>query len=188
MKRLFLAIPIKTNNNGFIPLIEGLKLRLSHEQRINWVKPQNIHLTLKFIGDTHPDEIPQIIENIDIMVKRHKCFTMNFNSTGIFGSRYAPRVLWLGMQNTPQELYDLEEDTLSTFDKLGFIRDRQNFVPHITLCRIKDLCEKQYFQKIVAGIEQKPYIEQNVNEIILFQSILRPEGAIYKKIKGFDLK
>ena len=69
------------------------------------------------------------------------------------------------MQNTPQELYDLEEDTLSAFDKLGFIRDRQNFVPHITLCRIKDLCEKQYFQKIVAGIEQMSYINQNVDEI-----------------------
>lgn len=188
MKRLFLAIPIKTNDNGFVPLLEGLKRQLSHEQRINWVKPQHIHLTLKFIGDTHPDEIPKIIESIDALSKHHKSFNMNFNRTGVFGSRYAPRVLWLGMQNTPQELYDLEEDTLSAFDKLGFIRDRQNFVPHITLCRINDLCEKQYFQKIVAGIEQMSYINQNVDEIILFQSILRPEGAIYKKIKSFALK
>ena len=89
------------------------------------------------------------------------------------------------MQNTPQELYDLEEDTLKAFDNIGYLRDRQNFVPHITLGRIKELCEKQYFQKIVSGIEQKSYIKQEVNEIILFQSILRPEGAIYKELKRY---
>ncbi len=187
MKRLFLAIPIKTTDNDFIPLLNGLRSQLAHEKRINWVKPNNIHLTLKFIGDTRQDEVSKIIEGVGEMLKRHKSFTMDFNRTGIFGSRYAPRVLWLGMQNTPQELIDLEEDTLTTFDELGFLRDRQNFVPHITLGRIKDLCEKQYFQKIVAGIEQKSYISQEVNEIILYQSILRPEGAVYREIKKFRI-
>ena len=187
MKRLFLAIPIRTDNSGFIHLLEGLKRQLAHEKRISWVKPQHIHLTLKFIGNTPNEDIPKIIESVGEMLRNHKKFTMDFNRTGIFGSRYAPRVLWLGMQNTPQELYELEEDTLSAFDKLGYLRDRQNFVPHITLGRIKELCEKQYFQKIVAGIEQKSYITQEVNEIILFQSFLRPEGAVYKVIKKFEL-
>ena len=187
MKRLFLAIPIKTNDNGFIPLLDGLKRQLAHEKRINWVKPDNIHLTLKFIGSTPNEDIPKIIDAVDDMLKNHKSFTMDFNRTGIFGSRYAPRVLWLGMQNTPQELYDLEEDTLTAFDNIGYLRDRQNFVPHITLGRIKELCEKQYFQKIVSGIEQKSYIKQEVNEIILFQSFLRPEGAVYKEIKKFRM-
>ena len=188
MKRLFLAIPIKTNDNGFIPLLEGLRRQLAHEKRINWVKSEHIHLTLKFIGNTPNEDIPKIIDGVGEMLQNHKSFTMDFNRTGIFGSRYAPRVLWLGMQNTPQELYDLEEDTLSTFDKLGYLRDRQNFVPHITLGRIKELCEKQYFQKVVAATEQKSYIKQEVNEIILFQSILRPEGAYYKEIKNFELR
>ena len=188
MKRLFLAIPIKTDDNGFIPLLEGLRRQLAHEKRINWVKPEHIHLTLKFIGNTPNEDIPKIIDGVGEMLRSHKSFTMDFNRTGIFGSRYAPRVLWLGMQKTPQELYDLEEDTLSTFDKLGYLRDRQNFVPHITLGRIKELCEKQYFQKVVAATEQKSYIKQDVNEIILFQSILRPEGAFYKEIKKFELR
>lgn len=91
------------------------------------------------------------------------------------------------MNNTPQQLFDLEEDTLSAFDKLGYHCDRQNFVPHITLGRIKELCEKQYFQKIVSGIEQKTYIRQDVDEIILFQSVLRPECAVYKELKKFEI-
>ncbi|MDY6437239.1 MAG: RNA 2',3'-cyclic phosphodiesterase, partial [Bacteroidales bacterium] len=127
------------------------------------------------------------IEAVGKMLERHHPFVMDFNRTGIFGSRYAPRVLWLGMQQTPEQLLNLAEDTLDTFDKIGFPRDRQNFVPHITLGRIKELCEKQYFQKVVQAIEQKTYIRQEVTEVILFQSILRPDGAVYKIVKKWNL-
>lgn len=187
MKRLFLAIPINTENNGFAPLVNDLRNRLSHEKMINWVRPTNIHLTLKFIGETPPQDEPKIIEAVSKVVENHHSFTMDFNRTGIFGARYAPRVLWLGMQQTPDELLRLEEDVLKAFDGIGYQRDRQNFVPHLTLGRIKDLCEKQYFQKVVQAIEQKTYIHQEVNEIILFQSILRPDGAVYKIVKKWNL-
>ena len=187
MKRLFLAIPIQTENNGFVPLINDLRNRLAHEKLINWVRPTNIHLTLKFIGETPPQDEPKIIEAVSKVVENHHSFSMDFNRTGIFGARYAPRVLWLGMQQTPDELLRLEEDVLKAFDSIGYQRDRQNFVPHLTLGRIKDLCEKQYFQKVVQAIEQKTYIHQEVNEIILFQSILRPDGAVYKIVKKWNL-
>lgn len=187
MKRLFLAIPIETRGNGFAPLIEDLRKRLSHEKLINWVRPTNIHLTLKFIGETPPQDEPKIIEAVSKVLENQKNFTMDFNRTGIFGARYAPRVLWLGMQQTPDELLKLEESVLTAFDNIGYQRDRQNFVPHLTLGRIKDLCEKQYFQKVVQAIEQKTYIHQEVNEVILFQSILRPEGAVYKVMKKWSL-
>lgn len=187
MKRLFLAIPINTENNGFAPLVNDLRNRLSHEKMINWVRPTNIHLTLKFIGETPPQDEPKIIEAVSKVVENHHSFSMDFNRTGIFGARYAPRVLWLGMQQTPDELLRLEKDVLKAFDGIGYQRDRQNFVPHLTLGRIKDLCEKQYFQKVVQAIEQKTYIHQEVNEIILFQSILRPDGAVYKIVKKWNL-
>jgi 2'-5' RNA ligase len=188
MKRLFLAIPIQTENNGFAPLVDDLRRRLSHEKMINWVKPTNIHLTLKFIGETPPQDETKIIDAVTKVLENQKSFTIDFNRTGIFGARYAPRVLWLGMQQTPGELLNLEEKILTAFDDIGYLRDRQNFVPHLTLGRIKDLCEKQYFQKVVQAIEQKSYIRQEVNEIILFQSILRPEGAVYKVVKSWKLK
>jgi len=187
MKRLFLAIPIETQNNGFVPLLDDLRKRLSHEKMINWVRPTNIHLTLKFIGETPPQDEPKIIEAVTKVIENHRSFTMDFNRTGVFGSRYAPRVLWLGMQQTPEELLNLEEDVLTTFDSIGYQRDRQNFVPHLTLGRIKNLYEKQYFWKVVQAIEHKSYIRQEVREVILFQSILRPDGAVYKVIRKWNL-
>lgn len=188
MKRLFLAIPIETKNNGFATLVDKLRTSLAHEKTINWVRPGNIHLTLKFIGETPPQDEPKIIEAVSKVIESQESFKMDFNRTGIFGARYAPRVLWLGMQHAPDELINLEEAVLAAFDNIGYQRDRQNFVPHLTICRIKGLCEKQYFQKVVQAIEQKTYIHQEVREIILFQSILRPEGAVYKVMKKWTLQ
>ena len=187
MKRTFLAIPIN-GGTDFPALSQGLQRNLQHEKRnINWCKTDQIHLTLKFVGDTPDQDISKIIEACQKVAQNHQPFTVDFNRTGIFGSNHSPRVLWLGMKDEPKALYDLEEDILDAFDSVGYLRDRQNFVPHITLGRIKDLCEKQYFWKVITAIEQKSYIHQEVKDIILFQSILRPEGAIYKVLKKWEL-
>ena len=188
MLRLFLAIPINPRDNGFNPLVEDLKKRLSHEKMMSWSKTSNIHLTLKFLGNTFPQDKERIIAAMDEVFENQHSFTLDFNRTGIFGSRYAPRVLWLGMQQTPDELTALSETVLDAFDNIGFLRDRQNFVPHITLARIKSLCEKQYFQKVVQAIEQKTYIRQEVNEVVLYRSFLRNEGPFYRVIKKWKLK
>lgn len=187
MKRLFLAIPINIKSSLASDLANTLRRQLGHEKFINWVRLDNVHLTLKFIGNTFPYDEPKIIDAVTEMMQSHNTFDMVFDNVGIFGSHYAPRVIWLGMKNTPQQLLSLADDVLDTFDKIGFPRDRQNFVPHLTLARIKKLYDKEYFTKIIAAVEQKPYISQNVNEVILFQSILRTEGPIYKIEKSWHL-
>ena len=166
----------------------GLQRDLQHERRnINWCKTDQIHLTLKFVGDTPDEDIPEIIAACQEVAKRHQPFTMDFNRTGIFGSRHAPRVLWLGMKDEPKALYDLEDDVLDAFDRIGYLRDRQNFVPHITLCRIKQLVDKDYFRQIHEDIEQKTYIHADVNDIVYYQSFLQPTGAYYKVLKKMPL-
>ena len=112
---------------------------------------------------------------------------MDFDHTGIFGSNGTPRVLWLGMNKVPQALYELEDDVLDAFDQLGYLRDRQNFVPHLTVCRIKSLVDKKFFQQIYNGIEQKTYLHADVKELIYYQSFLQPTGPFYKVLKRFPL-
>ncbi len=187
MKRLFLAIPINIKTSPASELANNLRQRLKHETFVNWVQLNNVHLTLKFIGNTFPQDELRIIDAMNEVFGRHQAFDMVFDNVGVFGSRYAPRVVWLGMRNTPQQLISLADDVLDTFDRIGFPKDRQNFVPHLTLARIKNLYDKEYFTKTIQSIEQKPYISQTVNEIILFQSILRPEGAIYKVVKSWHI-
>ena len=187
MKRTFLAIPIPVGTE-FPALTQRLQRNLEHERRnINWCKPDQIHLTLKFVGDTPDQDVPKIIEACQKVAQRHQPFTMDFNRTGFFGSNRSPRILWLGMKDEPKALYDLEEDILDAFDDLGYLRDRQNFVPHLTVCRIKNLIDKPFFLQICNGIEQKTYLHADVKEIVYFQSFLQPTGAFYKTLRRIPL-
>ena len=185
-KRTFLAISIPCGTE-FPAMVERLKKNLQHEKYINYVKTNQIHMTLKFLGSTPVDDIPAIIETCQKVAKRHQPFTMDFDRTGLFGSNNVPRVLWLGMNDQPQALFDLEADLLDAFDYLGYLRDRQNFVPHLTVCRIKSLVDKQFFLKIYNTIEPKTYLHADVKELVYFQSILQPTGPIYKVIKSLPL-
>lgn len=185
-KRTFLAISIPCSTE-FPAMVERLKKNLQHEKYINYVKTNQIHLTLKFLGSTPVNDIPAIIEACQKVAQRHQPFTMDFDRTGFFGSNNVPRVLWLGMNDQPQALFDLENDLLDAFDDLGYMRDRQNFVPHLTVCRIKSLVDKQFFLKICNTIEQKPYLHADVKELIYYHSILQPTGPIYKVIKRIPL-
>ena len=185
-KRTFLAIRIPTTT-AYSDLVERLKRNLTHEQYINYCRPENIHLTLKFLGNTPEDDIPAIIEACQKVARRHQPFTMDFDRTGLFGSNRVPRVLWLGMTEQPKTLFDLEADLLDAFDDLGYLRDRQNFVPHLTVCRIKSLVDKTFFQKTYDGIEQKTYLHADVKELVYYQSFLQPTGPFYKVLKKIPL-
>ena len=187
MKRTFLAIHIPVGEE-YPALVERLQRNLEHEQRnINWCKTNQIHLTLKFVGDTPDSDVPKIIDACQQVAQRHQPFAMDFNRTGIFGSNHSPRVLWLGMKDEPKALYALEEDVLDAFDSLGYLRDRQNFVPHLTVCRIKTLVDKPFFQQVYRGIEQKTYLHADVKEMVYLQSFLQPTGAFYKTLKRIPL-
>ena len=187
MKRLFLAIPINIGED-FQTLFNELHRNLAHEHNINWVNNKQVHLTLKFIGNCSYENEIHIIDAVGKMLENYHPFEINFDKVGIFGSRYAPRVLWLGPTINPETLISLANTTLTTFDNIGFERTTENFVPHLTLCRIKSLCDKQYFQKVIHNIEPKTFIHQQVDKIILFQSILEPTGAVYKIEKEWMLK
>ena len=185
-KRTFLAISIPCGTE-FPALVQRLKKNLTHEKYINYCRPENIHLTLKFLGSTPVDDIPAIIEAVQTVAKKHQPFTMDFDRTGFFGNNRVPRVLWLGMNDQPRALFDLENDLLDAFDDLGYLRDRQNFVPHLTVCRIKSLVDKQFFMQIYNSIEQKTYLHADVKELVYFQSFLQPTGPFYKVLKKIPL-
>ncbi len=186
MKRTFLAIPIKPGKE-FEALSDSLKDNLTHEKLINWCRSDIIHLTLKFVGETQDHEVPEIIDAVQKVAMRHHPFAMDFDRVGLFGSNGTPRVLWMGMKDEPKALYDLESDLLDAFDEIGFLRDRQNFVPHLTVCRIKNLTDKKFFQQIYNAIEPKTFIHTDVNELVYYQSFLQPTGPYYKPLKRIPL-
>ena len=126
MKRLFAAIKVIPDDN-FMKLYYRL-LKDLDGNHINWVKPDNMHITLKFFGETEESRIGGICEIMDGISLIHKPFSFHLKDIGIFGSRYKPRVIWFGIEN-PEQIINLGVDLLQKLETAGFENDRQNFVP-----------------------------------------------------------
>ena len=146
---------------------------------IKWVKPEIIHVTLKFFGETEEQKIPGISNVLREVAGRHERFNTELVNVGIFGSSYDPRVIWFGMQKA-EPLKALAEDVLKSVEQIGWERDRQNFVPHLTIARIKYVPDKRLFQKVIDENKNAFIQEVSVAEFHLYESILFKEGPVYR--------
>jgi len=184
MKRLFVAVKIhpspeliKTYNS----LRSGLKFC-----HITWVKPESIHVTLKFFGETEEKRIPEISRVLKEVALRHQTFTSELVNVGIFGSSYSPKVIWFGIEKA-EPLKKLGMDVLRSLESIGWEPYRQNFVPHLTIGRIKEIPDKQLFQKMIDEHKKTRMQEFSVREFYLYESILNRDGAIYKVLETYKL-
>lgn len=182
MKRLFAAIKISPDEN-FLKIYYDLIKRLGNES-IKWVEPQNFHLTLKFFGEIADEDVDVICRELESVSLALTPFYISIRKTGVFGSRYNPKVIWFGIEDDGQQA-KLAEKVLSGMDKSGFPRDRQNFVPHLTVGRIRRLSDKQHFQKTIKKFAEANLMEMQVNEIYLYESHLKPDGPVYETVNKF---
>jgi 2'-5' RNA ligase len=184
MKRLFAAIHIIPGKE-FLELYASLMRGLRFAE-IKWVKPQNLHITLKFFGETYPDRIPDINRVLKEISISHKPFSFTIGGTGIFGASYNPKVIWFGIDNAT-ELISLGKDVLSAVEEIGWERDRQNFRPHLTVGRVKNANDKQLFQKMIDEHNKAFIQEVSVIEFRLYESLLHRDGPVYKVLENFKL-
>lgn len=184
MKRIFAAIKINPDEQ-LMKLYYGLKGACKYD-KINWVNPENIHITLKFFGETDEYLIPKINTGLQSIATRHKSFKLQLKGTGVFGSFYKPRVIWLGIAENPA-LASLGQDILDEMDQIGFKKDRQNFVPHLTLGRIKFTDNKERFFDLVEKHKEEEVALTTIREFQLFESQLSSSGPSYTKLGSFEL-
>lgn len=185
MKRIFAAIKIQPSEI-FINTYFQLKSNLKNE-KIKWVELENIHITLKFFGETDESKIESIKELLAVITQQHSSFFLNLKDVGIFGSSYKPKVIWFGIEKSKQ-LFTLANDLLDQVESLGFKRGRQNFIPHITIGRIKYLDDKKRFQKMISKFKSVEIQEQKIGQFYLIESILTPKGPDYNILKSFPLQ
>ena len=185
MKRLFIAIHIQPSVE-FISFYEELRKDLRFA-RITWVKPENMHITLKFFGETSGDKIPVIKGMMELVASLHHPFEIRLKDVGVFGSSYQPRVVWVGLENA-EALRSLGLNVLEGAEQIGWERDRQNFVPHLTIGRIKEAVDKRLFNRVISKYKGIYLQEERIERIILYESILRKEGPNYVALHSHLLK
>ena len=185
MKRLFIAIKINPDKE-FLNQTHLLEASLQHE-RIKWVEDNNIHVTLKFFGETEEKKIPGIIAVLRNVASASPAFAFSLRTLGIFGSSYDPKVIWIGIEPY-QELVTLMQKLQQEMKPLGFEPDRQNLVPHLTLGRIKSLKDKSLFQRTIDHYKAISSTMESAESFILFESILKKEGPTYVTIETFHME
>jgi len=185
MKRLFIAIDTELSSE-----FQALTQQLQHELRnddIVWVKSHLQHLTLRFLGETPEAKIEPIANALATIANATSPFALQLDKMGVFGSKYAPDILWYGFSDFLlfKNLFEnLEKELL----QIGFQENYGNFMPHITVGRIKKVDNKKRFWGAIE--KRKPHFSQTIPvcKIQLIQSKLLNNGPIYKTLFEFKLK
>ena len=182
--RTFLCFPapmeVKSKKNMLYSTLEG------SDANIQWVKNHNLHLTIKFIGHTTESSVCKIIDTVSSITLDFKPFRLIINGTGCFPKMERPRTLFMGIEGSLSHLYDLVSRIENELEKLGFSKESNEFIPHITVARIK------YPQKHTPDINlflQSSYdpIDFSLNRMQFFASELLPSGAVYTLLQSFPL-
>lgn len=184
MKRIFIALEIKPEGI-LLDTFSMLKHNLKNEA-IKWTKPENIHITLVFLGDTSEAKISPLCEML-----REKCdgfgmFDLTLNGTGIFRSISDPRIIWIGLM-TSEKLLKLNRAIVNGLGSIGIKTEERPFNPHLTLGRIKHINDNETFKTEVERYKNQFFQLVPVSQVILYESILLQTGPIFKQLGCFSL-
>jgi 2'-5' RNA ligase len=179
--RLFVALEIPAAvRDNLATLIKELR---NAELKVRWVRAENLHVTLKFLGET-PFEKLEEIRNALSAVHSEQPVELDFRGLGFFPNERHPRVLWAGMDASP-DVQSLAASMDQALEKLGFPREDRAFTPHLTLARFST---PRITEKLRAAIQQNMARESGrvkTNEFHLIESKLKPSGAEYTRLASF---
>ncbi len=187
MIRAFIAVDVED------PLILGKisSIRDLITKKFRGIKPvetENIHITLKFLGNIHDaavDEIYEAMKKVDFTP-----FKISIQGVGAFPSISRPRVIWVGVREGGDRLKEIFLKLEGELKKLGYKPEPKGFSPHITIARVKYLKKREALTRILLQLENIDVGEMVVDSIRLKQSILTPKGPIYrtlKEVRGVNL-
>lgn len=169
MIRLFVAIPLPE------PVRMQLSMLQSGLQGARWVRPENIHLTLRFIGEV-PEDVAADIDAALSVINAPR-FTLELDGVGSFSRGRHPHALWVGLAKSPA-LAHLQAKIESALVRAGLDPDDRKFAPHVTLARLKDVraARIETWAAEHGGFRSPPF---EADRFILFSSFLSSGGAIH---------
>jgi RNA 2',3'-cyclic 3'-phosphodiesterase len=186
--RTFIAIelPPQVKNK-----LSELQTRLAKSNAdVKWVKPENIHLTLKFLGEIDEDKSVKIAGIIQNIISSLKQFTIQLSSLGAFPKVEFPRVIWVAINKGDKEVKMIAKELEDNLDKLGDSKEERPFSTHITIGRVRSPLNKDKLIKALKESENYlagDNIEFCAAKITLFKSTLGQTGPTYEVLKEVNI-
>lgn len=189
MLRLFIAveIPAEIQQNVYK---QTAKLRRELESAVRWVPVENMHLTLKFLGDVAPSNVEFLTQMLRQEAETLPCFNIQLTGIGAFPNLKRPRVIYIGIQ-APAALDALQRGIESACHRLGYESEERAFSAHLTLGRVKQNATSTDQQKIRHALESTQVDllgGARVDSVHLFKSELKPGGSVYARLFSAPLK
>ncbi len=182
--RCFIAIEMPT------ALKDAMAERTENVRRsgadARWVKAENLHLTLKFLGSVSEETIEPIKSALLEAVKRHSGFRLRFRGAGVFPDRKRPRVVWIGAEDSG-ELVSIQKDVEEAMSALGFEAEKRPYSPHLTIGRLKSPRRREILIRELDAISTVDFGSMDVAEVALMRSTIKPGGAEYSRLFGAPL-
>ncbi len=179
--RSFVAIdlPVKIQNR-LNKVSEQLQERLD-DVPIRWVPVENIHLTLKFLGDVSESNLEVLKDVLKTVVSNHEKFVISVGGLGAFPKASRPRVIWIGIE-APEELAVIQRNIESETARLGYAREKRAFSPHLTLGRVSRGADSRHVHQVAEVLNnfKVGFLGvAKVEAVHLIRSDLQPGGAVY---------
>jgi 2'-5' RNA ligase len=152
------------------------------------VRPENIHLTLKFLGNINPADIENIGGVMSDAAHEFTPFTLKIGGLGFFPGIKRPRIVWVGLGGESQILFNLQRNLEDRLAALGFPKEKRGFKAHLTLGRIRDAVHQSIAGQALERFSEPGDQQFTADRIILFRSELNPSGAKYSKLKETGLR
>jgi 2'-5' RNA ligase len=152
-----------------------------------WIEPQNIHLTLKFLGDIPVEILPRIEQTITEIASRSAPFNVSLTEIGAFPDAKRPRTIWVGAKDDTGTLAGIAGAIKSAMINLGVEQEEHDFVAHITLGRIRGLRAQSRLSKALPTVSVTADLAQTVERLSLLKSQLSSEGPAYEVLNTYPL-
>jgi len=187
--RLFIAVELPEDWIGAMTRTQAALRRRGLEQ-LRWVRPEGVHLTLKFLGNVDEQRGGELARAIELAAAGSAPFSLTLSGMGTFGPAARPRVLWAGVTGDVAALARLWQAVEAHIGPLGFPPERERFNPHLTLARVPDHLPREVAAAIaptLAGMSPQRAAPLIVREIALIRSLLGPGGARYVRLASGPL-
>lgn len=184
--RLFIAIPSNEHMiNKLVKLQDKLKQRIAN---FRWSSPDTFHLTLKFVGEVDLNVVKPICEVTEEIVRKYKSQVLTINSLGTFGSPTNPRVIWAGFDGDIPSITRMAGELDEAMADFGIVPEHKRYHPHLTLGRAKKGIDGATVQNVIAEYSNVVIVEYEVDNVVVFESLLKSGGAEHHPIRTITLK
>ncbi len=190
MLRSFVAVEIPAGMQSALARCTAPLQSALPKPLIRWVAPQNVHLTLKFLGDISPVNLEWLAEALKVEAAAHETFTMSVGGLGAFPTPRRARILWIGLE-APAALMALLRGIESVAARLGYPSENHPFSPHLTIGRVGQNVSATDLQRIRAALEATvvgALGTVRVDAVHIFKSDLKPGGPVYTNLYTLPMK